>query len=317
MLLYHRICELESDPLLLSVSPANFATHLEIIRDHFEPISLAALAQAIENKTVPARSIVVTFDDGYRDNLTEAKPVLQRFNTPATVFVATGYIRSNEEFWWDALERIFLTGLRLPSRLQLRIGERMIDSRLETSLNYQKSNEWDITMGEDPSARHSVFRELLGILPTLPGTTIREAIQELQNWAGVEARGRASHQTINPGELVSLASGDLIEIGAHTVNHPALAESSAQEQRREVGDSKRDLEDLLGRPVNGFAYPFGTTAHYNSVTVNAVRDAKFRYACSNFAGKGTRLTDAFQIPRLLVRDWGQDDFRRLLEVGHV
>jgi peptidoglycan/xylan/chitin deacetylase (PgdA/CDA1 family) len=106
VLAYHRVAKLESDRWRLAVSPERFAEQMEVIGDRFRPCSLAQLASALEDGTRLRGAVVVTFDDGYRDNLLEAKPVLERHGVPATVFIVTGYTGTGETFWWDTLERI-------------------------------------------------------------------------------------------------------------------------------------------------------------------------------------------------------------------
>jgi peptidoglycan/xylan/chitin deacetylase (PgdA/CDA1 family) len=104
VLAYHRVATPESDRWRLAVSPERFAEHIEVINDGFRPCSLAQLTAALEHGTKLRKAVVVTFDDGYRDNLLEAKPLLERHGVPATVFVVTGYTDTNGPFWWDGLE---------------------------------------------------------------------------------------------------------------------------------------------------------------------------------------------------------------------
>ena len=103
--MYHRVTTLQNDPHLLAVSSKNFAAHLEVIRHYGFPISLSGLVTCLKDGRIPNRAVVITFDDGYTDNLYEAKPELERYESPATVFVTAGQIGSPLEFWWDELDR--------------------------------------------------------------------------------------------------------------------------------------------------------------------------------------------------------------------
>jgi peptidoglycan/xylan/chitin deacetylase (PgdA/CDA1 family) len=119
ILLYHRVIDLPSDPQLLCVSPRNFADHLQVIRECGRTIHMKALGQVLQHGNRGQCAVIVTFDDGYADNLNNAKPLLERYDILATVFVTTGYLGPKKAFWYDGLERIFLGGEILPDELRL------------------------------------------------------------------------------------------------------------------------------------------------------------------------------------------------------
>jgi peptidoglycan/xylan/chitin deacetylase (PgdA/CDA1 family) len=100
---YHRVCNGMPDPLGLSVSPANFEAHLSAIARLGQPMRLAEAAASIADGRVPRRAVVLTFDDGYADNLHTVLPLLERRGIPATMFVTSG--NRGGEFWWDRLAR--------------------------------------------------------------------------------------------------------------------------------------------------------------------------------------------------------------------
>ncbi len=111
-------------------------------------------------------------------------------------------------------------------------------------------------------------------------------------------------------ELVgALARGELIEIGAHTVTHPALSALPLTSQREEILESKARLGKILNRPVDSFSYPYGALS---AETVGAVREAGFACACSASAGIVGRSTDRFQLPRVHVEDWDGEEFAKQL-----
>src|SRR5438874_1513544 len=101
ILMYHSVAKVDSDPWALRVMPGHFAEHLEVLQKYGHPIRLQQLAQAHRKGNIPDRSLVITFDDGYADNLHNAKPLLERYDIPATVFLTTGLIGCDHEFWWD------------------------------------------------------------------------------------------------------------------------------------------------------------------------------------------------------------------------
>jgi len=102
ILLYHRVGAVNKrlDPYSLTVSPENFSEHLRILKN-YNVISLSELIKRINDKNLNNNYVVITFDDGYADNLYIVKPLLEKFNIPATFFLTSGY--SGKYFWWDKL----------------------------------------------------------------------------------------------------------------------------------------------------------------------------------------------------------------------
>jgi peptidoglycan/xylan/chitin deacetylase (PgdA/CDA1 family) len=106
VLLYHRVAEVAHDPWGLAVAPARFAEQLEALAKRFSPVPLRELAARMDAGGLPPRSVALTFDDGYRDNLEAAEPLLARYGVPATIFVVSWYVGAGREFWWDELEAL-------------------------------------------------------------------------------------------------------------------------------------------------------------------------------------------------------------------
>ncbi len=318
ILLYHRVAELSSDPQLLCVTPQHFGEHLEVLRRHYHPIRLQQLVRGLRDGNLPRRAVVVTFDDGYADNLHHAKPLLERYDIPATVFVTTGYIGYEREFWWDELERLLLQPGVLPETLHLGINGSVYQWTLGEAAyysadTYMRHRGWNVSAKDDPNPRHVLYRSLCQLLRTLVEQDRRRVLEELLVWAGAESMGRRTHRVLSPDEIARLAQERLVEVGAHTVTHSVLSTLPAVAQQAEIQGSKDCLEDILGDSVTSFAYPYGSRSDYMAGTVAIVRDAGFTCACSNFAEVVGSGRDPFQLPRVLVRDWDSDDFARRLE----
>src|SRR5262245_41049481 len=104
---YHRVADVTRDEYEVCVTPKHFAEQMEVLRKVSQPIGLSELVQCLKASSVPPKAVAVTFDDGYADNLYEARPILERYLIPATVFVCTGY--AGKEFWWDELDRLVMS----------------------------------------------------------------------------------------------------------------------------------------------------------------------------------------------------------------
>lgn len=317
ILLYHRVHRGERDPQLLSVSPENFAKHLEVIRRVGNPISLRQLSEGLKVGRLPRRAIAITFDDGYRDNFENARPLLERYETPATFFVASGYVGNGREYWWDVLDRIFLSAGRLPRQLDLEVGERRVGMDLNGDAVLSKTEArrlapWDATHRDKPTARHLAYEAVSEALLSSPVRAREAALSALCAWAGVPENAPGDNAAMSEADVVAMSRSEFCEVGAHTANHPRLSAVPACEQEAEIASSKRDLERMTGAPIQSFAYPFGGKIDYTPHSVDVVRKAGFDVACSNYADVAWRHTDRFQLPRVLVRNWDEATFTRFL-----
>src|SRR5215210_4757041 len=306
ILLYHRVATLKSDPWGLAVTPDRFVEHLKVLREHARPMKLGDLSVALRNGRLPDRAVVVTFDDGYFDNLRNAKPLLERYDVPATVFVASGFIGQKHEFWWDELDRLVLQPGRLPDRVRLSVDGKTYQWELGESADYTKEDfrshrGWK-AWKESQTPRQYLYTSLHDLLRSLSAGERRRKVAEVRSWR-IDAPGRRPrHRPLSVEEIGRLQGGGLVEVGAHTVNHPLLSELSTAVQRREIRQSKARLEEIVGYGVSSFAYPYGKSADYASETVDVVRRAGFACACSTVTGVVRRSSDPFQLPRVWVRN---------------
>lgn len=306
ILLYHRVAKLKSDPWGLAVPPGRFAEHLEVLGEHATPMQLGELSLALRDGGVPERSVVVTFDDGYLDNLRNAKPLLARYGVPATVFVASGFIGQKREFWWDELDRLVLQPGTLPERVRLSVGGKTYEWELGETAEYTKE-DFESHRGwkawtESHTPRQQLYTALYDLLRPLDAGERRRKFAEVRAWRLNGPGRRPRHRPLSVAEIGRLEEGDLVEVGAHTVNHPLLSELPTAVQRREIRQSKGRLEEILGHGVSSFAYPYGKSADYAAETVDVVRRAGFACACSTVSGVVRRSSDPFQLPRVWVRN---------------
>ncbi len=305
VLCYHRVTLLNRDPQLLAVSPKNFDEQMQVLRKFAQPISTSAF----DDKHNTNQQVMVTFDDGYNDNLTEAKPILERHNIPATVYVASGFVDQSLEFYWDALETLFFDHVKTPIALRLNSNqsphEWHVDPQLITSPNWsalddcpQNSPAW-------------VYREWCELLRPWSAAKRNEAITELARQLKCDVPCRSTHR-VTTSEQLQMLDNDLIHVGAHTINHVELAAHSSNEQRHQILGCQRDLEQILNRPITAFSYPYGSRSSFNDQTMSITRQSQFKHAMANFPGINESATDRYRVPRMLVRNWDGDTFERHL-----
>ena len=291
---YHRIANFSHPIHHLSVNPLNFAEHLDMLTKYFIPIKLSDLINHIYNRTLPQKAVVVTFDDGYSDNFWNAYPLLKRFGVPATIFVTTGLIGTNQEAYWDELERLLLQG-EVATEVSI-----TLDSRIW---------HWKLTT---PEERMKAYLEIWNILTPMPQEKRELILAQLRSALKTKSDSRPEYRFMSVNELIEISRDGLVEIGAHTVNHADLPALPPELQRWEIAMSKQHLEEWLGRLVDLFAYPYG---HVNDVTRQIVIEAGFKAACSTIYGAVTHKSDPFLLPRVRVGDWDGERFlRKLLKV---
>ena len=291
ILIYHRVSELPFDPEMLAVSPENFRSQLEYLRQRYR---IVRFEEDWLVRKEPA--VAVTFDDGYADNFLEALPILEELQVPATFFVSTGHLGNGENFWWHQLDAILLKARHLPSRFSL------TDSRF--------GRTW---ASDSPQNRQRLYAELCQLMRRIGPDRQANWLAQLQTWADVHAINEAQHRVMTQEELSRLAASPWATIGAHTVSHAALSVLPDEQQRQEIFSSKRILEEVTGKPITTFSYPFGRRCEYNRTSIRLCREAGFGKVAANFPGQVHRWTDPLQLPRHLIRNWDVQVFATELE----
>jgi peptidoglycan/xylan/chitin deacetylase (PgdA/CDA1 family) len=317
ILVYHRVAEVNCDPWGNCVSPRHFAEHIAVLRSVATPVPLRQLTEALDGGNLQRRAVVVTFDDGYADSLYHAKPVLERYGVPATVFLTTGYILHGREFWWDTLTRLVLqSGERLPEYLRLRMNGGTFEWRSgeaapDNAGADDRGCSWTLAEGR-PTERQALHRALWQRLSVLRPAEQERVMDDLLTWAGGTSMSDPDQRPLSVQETAYLARSELIEIGAHTATHPVLSAHSPDFQRKEIRQSKMECEEIIGRPVTSFSYPYGA---YNEESLSAVAEAGFTCACLTEAGPVRRGSDRLRLPRNYVGNWGGEAFAKWLSRG--
>ena len=301
ILMYHRIADEPVDPWGLAVSPDRFDEHLSVLRRTRHVLPLMEFVRNIQAGTLRPDAVALTFDDGYADNLFAAKPQLAAADVPATVFLATGFLNSDEPFWWDELARMVLLANGF-QRTELVIRGEPLPLHLR---NGSLERDGGDVCCASLKARHKVMRSLWQALRSLENDERRIIMDKLRLiYTGREYRtdmGRA----MTGDEVRTLITDGLIAIEAHTVTHPLLPGLETATCHREIIESKSICEALIGKPVAGFAYPYG---EFNPEVREVVISAGFIFACSAQPGPSTSLSDPFAFPRMYVPNVGGDAF---------
>jgi Predicted xylanase/chitin deacetylase len=280
IVLYHHVAEVTDDPWNIAVAPRRFERQIAMLRWAFEIVPLNEL-RAPPGKGKPRAAI--TFDDGYRDVVTTALPILERFDCPATVFLTTGSIGSRREFWWDELTRIIMSS----------------DTTSEVRFSV-RGREVRFALPRSRSARHQTLEDVWALLSSVGDSERSDILEALASQTKTDLTQRPTHAIMSADDVAGLR-GSLLSVGAHTVTHPSLPELDAETQWREIAQSRRDCAELTGEAPRAFAYPHG---HVNEASAAAVRRAGFDFGVTCELDFVRPDDDDVLLPRLPTFDCG-------------
>lgn len=278
ILIYHRILS-SADPMRPDETTLEtFRWHMELLRKYFNPLPLDEAAKHVRAGSLPPRSVCVTFDDGYADNLRLALPVLQANSVPATVFVSTAYLDGGR-MWNDTI----IESVRAHQGEYLSLPDYNL-----IGLKLQSDDD-----------RFRAARDIIRAVKHLDFEEREEFSRGLASRSGTLPDGLM----LTTAQLQALGGDPLITIGAHTHRHPILATLDRTAAGREISMSKAILEEKLDKPVRSFAYPNGRPElDYSVEHPTLVRQLGFDLAVTTQVGVATRETDAFQLPRFTPWD---------------
>jgi peptidoglycan/xylan/chitin deacetylase (PgdA/CDA1 family) len=311
ILMYHRVAEPAVDPWGLAVSPRCFEAQMEVLRTVRTPMVMKDFLGALRDGSLPGNAAAVTFDDGYLDNLKEAKPILVRHGVPATIFLSTGHLGRNREFWWDELARLILLGSG-----RMNTSLRIAQSEIEVDLDGcppEHDATWRAWMPAQ-GTRQSLYLEIWQRLRPLTQEDRESVLAQLRDTLAASAPD-PKDMPMSEADIGTLVAGGLVSIGAHTVTHPALTTISHSERRSEITASIEACEKLAGYPVAGFAYPYGDV---DADTKAIAAESGLLWACSTRSAAVARNGfDVFDLPRVQVTNLNRDAFQRALRLVEI
>jgi peptidoglycan/xylan/chitin deacetylase (PgdA/CDA1 family) len=246
---------------------------------------------------------VLTFDDGYKDNLTYAYPVLRELNAPFTVYLCTDFPDGKALLWWYLLEQ----KVRSTHKIELSINgaiKRYITATTSERLHAFHEIRYQLVTASSEE-RDNLLSQLFG--------NGREQWFEFTKAAA-----------LTWDEVRSLDRDPLCTIGAHTVTHPSLKQLDESQLQFEITESKRIIEQQIGKPVQHFCYPYGSPINCGEREFRAVESAGFATATTTTMSPLTHKSssDIYALPRIPVRGTHESvELMRLLiegsEIGEV
>lgn len=267
VLMYHGVLpDAEDHPLLseAQVHAAAFDRQMAWLRRHARVLPLSEAVRRIRAGTaLPPRATVITFDDGLGNHAAVALPILERYGLPATFFVATAHLEPGRLLWFNRLAV-------------------------------------EAAAGSAPGEPACVARARLAALRVRyeagePAAAVALDLGDRAPDGPLAARVAQALGGLTREQVRALGRSDLVEVASHTVTHPLLTRCAPEHMRRELVDSRRELEALTGRPVRWLAYP---QDDHDDAVVASAREAGYEAACA--VDRGGAPGDLFRLSRVGV-----------------
>ncbi len=273
VLAYHSIDNISFKSLEIEQETHNFREQMPYLKTHHRILSLSDFLKYRTNGgQYPDNSVLITFDDGYRDNYLNAFPVLIKYNIPAVVFLTTEPIETDNPLFFDALR----FGLMNTSRLKLDLQDICLRKYF-----LDKKNKTHIA---------GIIREIMNFSKKMDYASKTRLIRTIYDRLDLEwAEGKNKKIYLSWDEIREMSKSN-IEFGSHTVTHPQLSALSFEECKEELIKSKQVIEDRINKPVRALAYPFGGNKDFNEMVEKAAQEAGYECAfslCSNNYKKGS------------------------------
>lgn len=282
---YEDWCFLDSD---------TFSQQMAYLNDHFHVVSLTDACKMITEDTIDRPTAVITFDDGYLNNATVALPILQQYNFPFTIYLATELINTISSVWFT------------------RIHQAIADTQLR-SLNWQG----DVFSLQTNSEKLHCSRSIQEWFKTLHPSDIERNIhlfRDALELSAVAETTAPAFAMLSKSDITTLVNTGLVEFGAHTAEHTILSRLTRDEQQHQISRSIEAVSKLTGKECLHFAYPNGSGNDFNEDSVDILTEMGVLSATTMIKGKATNSSDLFRLPRYPV---GADtDFNRFKLMSH-
>ncbi len=237
ILMYHSVACLADASWIAPrnrMSPERFEVQMRFLARHRHVLSIANLVDMIQHsRPIPPRAVLLTFDDGYRDNLDIVAPILQRYHLPAVLYICTGYVSRGENQWADVLY----------SAIRRRRSDRFV---------FENGPPYDLgDPGSREAAYEAVARRLLSADCAERDALLKRAVSQLQ------PDEHPPRQTLTWDAVRRLAAQyPGFALGVHTSDHVDLSSLTVEEALAEIGRSVDEFEAELGRCPGHFSFPY-------------------------------------------------------------
>lgn len=292
VLLYHRVLP-ESvsarshSSNAIVVTPATFARHLRVLRRHFSFVSPVEFEEWWRGKRRFSKPpCLISFDDGWKDNIEYARPILRAAEVPAVIFLPTDYIGTGRVFWQERLSGLLETLGRHPELRSHPLVTRLALNDVFQQDAVARSNQSrDVARRfkiHTPEQIDSIVTEVADLVRSLTGPVEPASIDAYLNWQDVQ----------------TMMSED-IHFGSHAVTHRILPRLDKGAVQNELSTSKQILEHRLGKPVRMLAYPNGD---HDETTCRTAHESGYALAFTTLPGWVQPGVDPYRLKRINIHE---------------
>lgn len=283
ILMYHRVCDINNHDLDNDaiVTTQNFDEQMEYISRNYKVISFDTFIKYYENnKKLPKNSIIITFDDGYKDCYLYAYPILKKYNAPAIFFLTTDYINSDKLFWWDKIAYIINN----------------------TDMKSLSINGFGTFSLEDSVKKEKTKREIFRKLKSLDTDSMKNILNQIENELKVKISYKESNNLYLTWKEIKEMGVNGMDFGAHTCSHSILTKIPLEKVQIEAMKSKSIIQENLSKEVIFFSYPNGTINDFDENIKNILKYNGYKASVTNIYGINdiTDDVDLFSLKRIDV-----------------
>jgi len=246
------------------------------------PISMDDIILANqENRSLPPNSYAITFDDGFKNNLQFAAPILRKYETPATFYVTSGFIQNNDCSWTDLIEYA-------------------VDVVEEVTFKHNLLNT--VYRVRSISDKISFLEKVRSLVKETRSIDPYEFAKDLweQNSVNEFSPDPELDQKMSTNELCKLDSDPLFTVGGHSHTHRVLSFLAKEDLDTEVSKSTSFLKECLNKEIIHYSYPEGLAHCYDDGVINCLKDYGIICCPSAIEGRNNLNTDLFNLKRIFV-----------------
>ncbi len=291
VLFYHRV---NNHRDRFGIDAESFEKQIRYLCSEYKIISLSEYISVVEHGKKTENALLITFDDGYKDNYTCAYEILKKYSVPAAIFLTTDFIDNRIWLWHDIFRYILeKTPIRTAS---LTLADSVHTFNLDDSKQLYSARR-----GVYDELKNLPYNERIGRLKSL-AESLRVDLPDLPT---------EKYAPLSWDEIREM-SGNSIEFGAHTCTHEILSRISRDEVCSELSRSKERIEEELCARVYAFAYPNGQEADFSAETQKQLKQCGYKLAFTTIPGMNGKSTDRYLHNRLSAGDAFSNNFKQIV-----